>query len=95
MVLGALVFGTSMQIILGCRLGALINAGSGSSHAFFVLLFFAFGSFAGAFVLKDAAAISNMGIHILQHGLEVVINLISSALVSGVCCFYTIETFHS
>ena len=63
-----------MQIILGCGSGVLINAGGGNSHALFILSFFALGSFSGAYVLKDAAAIDNLGIHVFQHGPALVMN---------------------
>lgn len=50
-----------MQIIMGCGSGVLTNAGSGNSHALFVLPFFALGSFSSAYVLKEAAAIGYLG----------------------------------
>ena len=90
----AFVLGICMKIILGCGSGVRINAGSGNSHVLFVLLFFALGSFSGALVLNNVAAVINLGIHILQHDPGLVVNLISFALVSGVCCFCTTEMFH-
>ena len=83
MVLGAFDFGICMQIILGCGSGVLVNAGSGSSHSLFDFPFFALGSFSSGYVLKDVAAIVNLGIHVFQHGPGLVVNLISLALVSG------------
>ena len=71
-----------MQIILGCGSSVPVNAGSESSHALFVLPFFALGSFSGGYVIIDAEAIGNFGIHIFQHGLGLVLNLISLALVN-------------
>ena len=49
MVGGAFFFGLSMQLVLGCGSGTLINAGSGNTIALIVLPFFAIGSFAGAY----------------------------------------------
>ncbi len=51
MVGGAFVFGTCMQLVLGCGSGTLVNAGSGNAVALVALPFFAFGSFAGAYHL--------------------------------------------
>tara|TARA_B100001093_G_scaffold34660_1_gene29891 strand:- start:1226 stop:2431 length:1206 start_codon:yes stop_codon:yes gene_type:complete len=51
MVGGAFFFGLSMQLVLGCGSGTLINAGSGNTVALIVLPFFAIGSFAGAYHL--------------------------------------------
>lgn len=83
LVLGAFVFGICMQIILGCRSGVLVNAGSGISHALFVLPFLALGSFYSAYFLKDAVEIGNLVIHVFQDGPGLVVNLISLALVIG------------
>lgn len=51
MVGGAFIFGASMQLVLGCGSGTLVNAGSGNAVALVALPFFAFGSFAGAYHL--------------------------------------------
>lgn len=51
MVAGAFVFGASMQLVLGCGFGMLINAGSGNAVSLVVLTFFVIGSFAGAYHL--------------------------------------------
>jgi uncharacterized membrane protein YedE/YeeE len=51
MVGGAFVFGVSMQLVLGCGSGTLVNAGSGNAIALVALPFFAIGSFAGAYHL--------------------------------------------
>ena len=48
---GAFVFGVSMQLVLGCGSGTLVNAGSGNAVALVALPFFAIGSFAGAYHL--------------------------------------------
>ena len=71
-----------MKIILGCGSGVRINAASGNSHVLFVLPFLALGSFSGAYVLKDTAAIGNSGIYVFRHSPGQEINLISLALVS-------------
>lgn len=47
----AFVFGLSMQLVLGCGSGTLVNAGSGNAVGLTVLPFFAIGSFAGAYHL--------------------------------------------
>lgn len=52
MVGGAFVFGLSMQLVLGCGSGTLVNAGSGNTVGLLVLPFFAIGSFAGAYHLN-------------------------------------------
>lgn len=51
MVGGAFVFGASMQLVLGCGSGTLVNAGSGNAVSLVALPFFAVGSFAGAYHL--------------------------------------------
>ena len=52
MVGGAFVFGLSMQLVLGCGSGTLVNAGSGNAVGLLVLPFFAIGSFVGAYHLN-------------------------------------------
>ena len=51
MVAGAFIFGLSMQLVLGCGSGTLVNAGSGNAVGLLVLPFFAIGSFAGSYNL--------------------------------------------
>ncbi|MFX4221519.1 MAG: YeeE/YedE thiosulfate transporter family protein [Thalassobaculum sp.] len=51
MIAGAFVFGASMQLVLGCGSGTLVNAGSGNAVSLVALPFFAIGSFAGAYHL--------------------------------------------
>lgn len=51
MIGGAFVFGLSMQLVLGCGSGTLVNAGSGNAVGLVVLPFFAIGSFLGAYHL--------------------------------------------
>lgn len=51
MVAGAFVFGASMQLVLGCGSGTLVNAGSGNAVSLVALPLFAIGSFAGAYHL--------------------------------------------
>ena len=51
MVAGAFIFGLSMQLVLGCGSGTLVNAGSGNTVGLLVLPFFAIGSFAGSYNL--------------------------------------------
>ncbi|WP_372424666.1 YeeE/YedE thiosulfate transporter family protein [Salinarimonas chemoclinalis] len=47
MIAGAFVFGTCMQIVMGCGSGTLVNAGSGNALGALALLFFIVGSFLG------------------------------------------------
>ncbi len=51
MVGGAFVFGLSMQLVMGCGSGSLVNAGSGNPVGVVALPFFAIGSFLGAYNL--------------------------------------------
>lgn len=51
MIGGAFVFGASMQVVMGCGSGTLVNAGSGNPVGLVALPFFALGSFAGAWNL--------------------------------------------
>ncbi len=51
MVAGAFVFGLSMQLVMGCGSGSLVNAGSGNPVGVLALPFFAIGSFLGAYNL--------------------------------------------
>ncbi|MDG2033184.1 MAG: YeeE/YedE family protein [Rhodospirillales bacterium] len=51
MAAGAFIFGLSMQLVLGCGSGTLVNAGSGNAVGLLVLPFFAIGSFAGSYHL--------------------------------------------
>lgn len=57
MVLGAFVFGASMQIVLGCGSGTLVNAGSGNLMGLWVLPFFIVGSFLGTLHLPQWSAL--------------------------------------
>ena len=54
MILAAFVFGLSMQMILGCGSGTLVNAGSGNLIAIVVLPLFCFGSFLGTLLVPIA-----------------------------------------
>lgn len=51
MIGGAFVFGATMQVVLGCGSGSLVNAGSGNPVGVVALPFFAIGSFLGAYNL--------------------------------------------
>ena len=48
MIAGAFVFGTAMQLVMGCGSGTLVNAGSGNLVALIALLGFVVGSFFGS-----------------------------------------------
>lgn len=54
MVAAAFVFGLSMQMILGCGSGTLVNAGSGNAIALTALPLFCVGSFLGTLLVPTA-----------------------------------------
>jgi uncharacterized membrane protein YedE/YeeE len=54
MIAAAFVFGLSMQMILGCGSGTLINAGSGNPIALAALPLFCIGSFLGTLLVPFA-----------------------------------------
>ena len=54
MIIAAAVFGLSMQMILGCGSGTLVNAGSGNLLALAALPFFCLGSFLGSLLIPFA-----------------------------------------
>lgn len=56
MMMAAFVFGLSMQMILGCGSGTLINAGSGNAIALVALPPFCLGSFLGTLLVPMAIA---------------------------------------
>lgn len=87
MALGAFVFGTCMQIVLGCGSGTLVNAGSGNPVSLVALPFFAIGSFAGSFHLvwwTDLGALPIMSFH---GGTGTAITLVLLALSAALFLF--------
>jgi uncharacterized membrane protein YedE/YeeE len=60
MVLGAFVFGFSMQIVLGCGSGTLVNAGSGNAIGLLALPLFVAGSFLGTLHLAEWQALGSL-----------------------------------
>ena len=73
MVAAAFVFGLSMQMILGCGSGTLVNAGSGNAIALTALPLFCAGSFLGTLLVPTT-------IEITPH---IVVNLTESFGVDG------------
>lgn len=66
MIGGAFLFGTAMQIVLGCGSGTLVNAGSGNAIGALALPFFALGSFAGAYHLSWWTDLGSLPVMVLS-----------------------------
>ncbi|MEA3643675.1 MAG: YeeE/YedE thiosulfate transporter family protein, partial [Lamprobacter sp.] len=66
---GAFVFGATMQIVLGCGSGVLVNAGSGNLMAVLALLGFIAGSFLGTLHLQWWTALGSLPVLTLQGSL--------------------------
>lgn len=60
MLLGAFVFGTAMQIVLGCGSGTIVNAGSGNAVGLLALPAFVLGSFLATLHLDAWAALGSL-----------------------------------
>lgn len=75
---GAFVFGTAMQVVLGCGSGTLINAGSGNPVAMLALPFFALGSFLGSWSLVWWTELGSLPVVVLRGstGLAVTLGLL-------------------
>lgn len=61
LVLGAMIFGTGMQIANGCGSGTLVAVGQGSRRMWVALPFFCLGGVLGSFLLPAAARLPNLG----------------------------------
>lgn len=66
MVAGAFVFGITMQIVMGCGSGVLVNAGSGNFNATLALPGFIAGSFLGSLHLNWWTALGSLPVYSLQ-----------------------------
>ncbi|TCO75147.1 YeeE/YedE family protein [Chromatocurvus halotolerans] len=66
MLAAAFVFGATMQIVLGCGSGVLVNAGSGNLMAVLALLGFVVGSFFGTLHLDWWTGLGSLPVHTLQ-----------------------------
>lgn len=66
MILGAFVFGATMQLVLGCGSGTLVNAGSGNMMAVVALLGFIAGSFFGTLHLDWWTGLGSLPVYSLQ-----------------------------
>ncbi len=62
----AFVFGATMQIVLGCGSGVLVNAGSGNLMALLALLGFIAGSFLGTLHLEWWTGLGSLPVYTLQ-----------------------------
>src|SRR5690606_3234590 len=66
MIAGAFVFGTAMQLVMGCGSGVLINAGSGNLIGALALVGFIAGSFLGGEHLHWWVALGVLPVYSLQ-----------------------------
>jgi uncharacterized membrane protein YedE/YeeE len=66
MIAGAFVFGITMQIVMGCGSGVLVNAGSGNFNAMLALPGFIAGSFLGSLHLNWWTALGSLTVYSLQ-----------------------------
>ncbi len=66
MILGAFVFGATMQIVAGCGSGVLVNAGSGNAQALVAFPAFALGAFAGTLHLDWWLGLGSLPVLSLQ-----------------------------
>lgn len=83
MIAGAFVFGASMQLVLGCGSGTLVNAGSGNAVSLVALPFFAIGSFAGAYHLDWWADLGTAPTVTVQDALGTTGGLVATLLALG------------
>ncbi|WP_297772292.1 YeeE/YedE family protein [uncultured Roseovarius sp.] len=83
MIGGAFVFGASMQIVLGCGSGTLVNAGSGNAVGAVALPFFAIGSFGGAYHLTWWTNLGSLPVVTLDGGQGLAITLVALTTVGA------------
>lgn len=88
MIAGAFVFGVTMQIVMGCGSGVLVNAGSGNFNAVMALPGFIAGSFLGSLHLNWWTNIGLLPVYSLQSLLGVgnglIATLIGLAILGGI-----------
>lgn len=88
MIGGAFVFGASMQIVMGCGSGTLVNAGSGNAVAALALPFFAIGSFGGAYHLTWWTSLGSLPVVVLSGTSGLAITLAGLVAIGGVAIFF-------
>jgi uncharacterized protein len=66
MIAAAFVFGASMQVVMGCGSGTLVNAGSGNLIALVALIGFIAGSFMGTLHLNWWTSLGSLPVYTLQ-----------------------------
>lgn len=76
MVGGAFVFGITMQLLLGCGSGTLVNAGTGNAISLIALPFFVIGSFVGAYGLVWWTNLGSLPVIVLSGTAGLIITLI-------------------
>ena len=84
---GAFVFGTAMQVVLGCGSGTLVNAGSGNPVSLLALPFFAIGSFAGAWHLPWWTALGTAPVVVFRGYSGLALTLLGLILVATALLF--------
>ena len=82
MIGGAFVFGASMQIVMGCGSGTLVNAGSGNAVAALALPFFAIGSFGGAYHLTWWTSLGSLPVIAISGTSGLAITLVGLAAIA-------------
>jgi len=80
MIVGAFVFGITMQIVMGCGSGVLVNAGSGNFNAVLALPGFIAGSFLGSLHLNWWTDIGSLPVYSVQSLLGVGNGLIATLI---------------
>lgn len=88
MIAAAFVFGVTMQIVMGCGSGVLVNAGSGNFNAVLALPGFIAGSFLGSLHLNWWTALGSLPVYSLQSlmgvGNGLIATLAGLAILSGI-----------
>jgi uncharacterized membrane protein YedE/YeeE len=88
MIAAAFVFGVTMQIVMGCGSGVLVNAGSGNFNAVLALPGFIAGSFLGSLHLNWWTALGSLPVYSLQLlmgvGNGLIATLAGLAILSGI-----------
>jgi len=88
MIGGAFLFGTAMQIVLGCGSGTLVNAGSGNPIGALTLPFFALGSFGGAYHLSWWTDLGSLPVVALSGTRGLLITLAGLAALAGLAILF-------
>lgn len=91
MIAGAFVFGVTMQMVMGCGSGVLVNAGSGNFNAMLALPGFIAGSFLGSLHLNWWTALGSLPVYSVQSLLGVGNGLLATLV--GLCILTGIAVF--